>query len=86
MVQLGIATIGGSPALHITAKDVDNSMLNFFGDGHKIHIITTSCRTFHLSRNQIDTLEKHPTTLYSPGGHHHNTGRIVADSQSTRNW
>lgn len=49
MVKLGVASIGGSPPMHISSEDVDDSVLNFFGNGYQIHVITTSRWAFHLS-------------------------------------
>ena len=47
-IKLGIASIRGSTTVRVSAKYVDNPMLYFFRDSHKIHIISASCRTFYL--------------------------------------
>jgi len=47
-IKPGIASIRSSTTVHVSAKYVDNPMLYFFSDSHKIHIIPTSRRTFHL--------------------------------------
>lgn len=47
-IELVIASIRSSTTLLVTTEYVDNPMLYFFGDSHKIHIISTSRRTLYL--------------------------------------
>jgi len=55
-IKPGIASIRSSTTVHVSAKYVDNPMLYFFNDSHKIHMIPTSRRTFYLKvRKYIKT-------------------------------
>jgi len=48
VIQLCITSVGRSSALDITSKDVNNSVLYFFRNGHKIHVISTTRGAFDL--------------------------------------
>lgn len=49
-VELGIASVGSPASLHITAKDVNDSMLDFFCNPDEIHVIAAASGTLNLSR------------------------------------
>jgi hypothetical protein len=48
IIQLGISPVCGSATFHVTSKDVDNSVLNFFGDRDKVHKVSAPSRAFDL--------------------------------------
>ena len=47
-IQLWIPAIRCSTTFHIAAKDMNNSMLDFFCHRNKVHVVTTSRRAFNL--------------------------------------
>lgn len=47
-VQRIVSTVRSSPAIHITAENMDDTVLNLFGDTDKVHVFSTSCRALHL--------------------------------------
>lgn len=47
-VQLWVAAVGGPFPFNITAKDVDNAVLNFRRYLREIHILAAAGRAFHL--------------------------------------
>jgi hypothetical protein len=51
-IELVIAAIRSSTTLHVTTEYVDNTMLYFFRDSHKIHIVSTSRRTLYLKAEE----------------------------------
>ena len=50
IVKLRAPPVCGPSTFHVATEDVDNSMLDFLGDGSEVHIIATTCRTFHLDK------------------------------------
>lgn len=47
-IQLWIRAIGCSTTFHIAAKDMNNSMLDFFCHRNKVHVVAASRGTFNL--------------------------------------
>jgi hypothetical protein len=58
-IELGLGSVRSSTTLHVTPEYVDNSMLYFFRDSDKIHIISTSRRTLYLKAEK----EEHMRTV-----------------------
>ena len=50
VIELRAPSVCSSSTFHVATKDMDNPMLDFLSDGSEVHIIATTCRTFHLDR------------------------------------
>lgn len=47
-VQLRVSTVSGTLPLRVTPKDVNDSVLDFFGNIGEVHIIAAACGAFNL--------------------------------------
>ena len=56
-VEFLVSSIESATPVNVAAKNVDDTMLNFFGYLEKIHIIPAASRTFHLQFVAIILIE-----------------------------
>jgi hypothetical protein len=54
MIKFRISAIGSPPTLHISTEDVNDSVLNFFCNGYKIHVIAAARGTFDLGNRSSE--------------------------------
>lgn len=48
MIQFHISTVGRTSSFHVSSKDVNDPMLNFFCDLDEVHIIAATGRALDL--------------------------------------
>lgn len=58
MVELGVASVGGSTTLHIATKDVNDSVLNFFRNTNKVHVVAAASGTLDLEATRLSVLKR----------------------------
>ena len=56
-VEFLVSSIESAASMDIAAKDVDDTMLNFFGDLEQIHIFSTAGGTFYLQLVTVVLIE-----------------------------
>ena len=56
-VQLDATTIGSTLAFRVASENMDDTVLNLFGDVGKVHVFTTSSRAFNLDFVSIVLVE-----------------------------
>jgi hypothetical protein len=56
-VEFLVSSVESATPVNITAKDMDNAMLNFFGYLEKIHIISAASGALHLQFVTIVLIE-----------------------------
>jgi len=81
VVQLCASSICCSTALHITPKEVDDTMLDFCGDRRKIHGIATASGTFNLLIPKQDKRQCFSEENVLLGDRCHSIGRTVVGFQ-----
>lgn len=48
VIQLGVSAIRRSSSIHVTTKDVNDTVLDLLRDGDEVHVVSATSWTFDL--------------------------------------